>query len=139
MQEIPDSHKDLIDGPVLAVFTTLMPSGQPQSSIVWCDYDGTHVRVNTTRERQKGKNVMRDPRVTLLAIDPQDSGRWIEIRGRVTITEEGVIEHLDKLTREYTERPKFYGDLVPVEQRPLDSRIICLIEPARITLDAIHR
>ena len=138
-RRIPDSHRDLVDSPLLAVLTTMMPDGQPQSSIVWCDYDGTYVKVNTTRERQKGRNVEREPRVTLLVIDPDDDGRWIEVRGRVTLTEEDVIEHLDKLTREYTDRSCFYGDLVPLEQRALDSRVIFLIDPEHITLDAIHR
>ena len=136
---VPDSHRDLVDRPLLAVLTTMMADGQPQSSIVWCDYDGTHLRVNTTRERVKSRNVLREPRVSLLVIDPADSGRWIEVRGRVTLTESAVIEHLDKLTREYTGRARFYGDLFPQEQRALDSRVIFLIEPQRITLDAIHR
>jgi len=139
VKTIPDSHRDLVDRPLLAVLTTLMPDGQPQSSIVWCDYDGRCVRVNTTRERQKGKNVARDPRVTVLGSDPDDSGRWIEVRGHATLSEDGVIEHLDKLTREYTGKARFYGDLVPPEQRALDSRVIFLVAPERITLDAIHR
>jgi hypothetical protein len=41
----------------------MMPDGQPQSSIVWCDYDGACVRVHTTSERQKGKNMQANPKV----------------------------------------------------------------------------
>ncbi len=134
---IPDSHKDLLDEPVHAVLTTMMPDGQPQSSIVWCDYDGTYVRVNTTRERQKGKNMRANPKVTLLVIDLHDAGRWIEVRGEVEITEEGALEHLDEITQQYSDKP-YYGGIFPVEQREKETRIICKIKPKKVNLDAIH-
>lgn len=58
---IPDSHRDLFAEPVHAVLATMMPDGSPQSSIVWADYDGRHVLVNTTLERQKGRNMRVNP------------------------------------------------------------------------------
>ena len=48
---IPTSHVDLLTQPIHGVFTTMMPDGQPQSSLVWCGYDGECACVNTTRER----------------------------------------------------------------------------------------
>jgi len=137
--KIPSSHIDLIVEPICAVLTTMMPDGQPQSSLVWCDYDGEHVRVNTTRERQKGKNMARNPRVSLLVIDMHDSSRWIEVRGEVKISEEGAPEHLDEITRQYTNHPCYYGYVYPEDQREQETRIICRIKPAKINLDAIHK
>ncbi len=100
---IPDSHRDLFIQPVHGVLSTLMPDGQPQSSIVWVDYDGEYVLINTTLERQKGRNLCADPRVTLLVIDPQNASRWIEVRGRVAqVTQVGAEAHADKLTQRYT-------------------------------------
>ena len=32
---IPDSHLDLIAGPVYAVLTTIAPDGQPENTVVW--------------------------------------------------------------------------------------------------------
>ena len=81
---IPDTHRDLLQTPVHAVLTTMMPDGAPQSSIVWVDVDGEYVLINTTLERQKGRNMRNNPKVTVLVIDPRDSSRWIEIRGKVT-------------------------------------------------------
>jgi PPOX class probable F420-dependent enzyme len=137
-REIPDSHKDLLVEPVHAVLTTMMPDGQPQSSLVWCDYDGKHVRVNTTRERQKGKNMQANPKVSLLVIDLHDSGRWLEVRGEVEITEDSALEHLDELTRQYTNKPCYYGHIFPEEQREKESRIVCKIKPTKVNRDAIH-
>ena len=81
----------------------------------------------------------RDPWVTLLVIDPADPGRYIELRGVATLIEACAVEHLDMLTRQYTAYDCFYGDVYPVEQQARETRIICQIEPTKITLDAIHR
>jgi PPOX class probable F420-dependent enzyme len=136
---IPDSHLDLITRPVHGVLTTLMPDGQPQSSLVWCDYDGKHACVNTTCERQKGRNMLRNPKVSLLIVDPEDTGRFLEIRGEVELVYDGAIEHLDHMTRKYTRHPQFYGYVYPRQQKEQETRIICRIHAKKITLDAIHR
>ena len=139
MVTIPDSHRDLVDDPIPGVLTTMMPDGQPQSTLVWCDYDGERVRANTTRERQKGKNMQANPKVTLLVIDPRDAGRWIEVRGEVELVEEGALEHLDRLTRQYTNKTHYYGEIAPAEEIDNETRIICNIRPKKVTLDAIHK
>lgn len=137
--EIPASHLDLVTRPIHGVLTTMMPDGQPQSSLVWCDFDGECVCVNTTRERQKGKNMMGNPRISLLVVDPEDTSRYIQIRGEAELIEEGALEHLDQITRAYTRHPQYYGYVYPFEQKGRETRIICRIHPKKITLDAIHR
>jgi PPOX class probable F420-dependent enzyme len=136
---IPESHVDLLQRSVHGVLTTLMPDGQPQSSLVWCDYDGECARINTTRERQKGKNMGANPRVSLLIVDPDDTSRYIEIRGQVEILEDGALDQLDELTRQYTSHPKYYGYVYPSEQQAQETRILCRVHAVTITLDAIHR
>jgi len=78
---IPDSHRDLVECPPVAALTTITASGYPSTSVVWCDYDGEHVRVNTMRGFAKERNMRRDPRVTLLCYDPREALRYLEIRG----------------------------------------------------------
>ena len=136
---IPESHLDLFTRPVHGILTTLMPDGQPQSSLVWCDYDGECVRVNTSKERQKGRNMLRKPKVSLLVVDPEDTGRYIEIRGEAEVITVGAVEHLDQITRKYTRHPQFYGYIYPIEQRERETRVICRIHIRKITRDAIHR
>ncbi|HET9520977.1 MAG TPA: PPOX class F420-dependent oxidoreductase [Candidatus Limnocylindrales bacterium] len=135
---IPASHLDLLTRPVCGVLTTMLPSGQPQSSLVWVDHDGECATINTTLERQKGRNLLRDPRLSLLIVDPDNTGRFIQIRGRAELVEEGAIEHLDALTRKYTSHPRFYGFVYPVERQARETRVICRIHARRIGLDAIH-
>jgi PPOX class probable F420-dependent enzyme len=96
---IPDSHLDLLTRAIHGVLTTMMADGQPHSSLVWRDYDGACARVNTTRQREKGRNMLANPKVCLLVVDPENTARYLEIRGDVELIEEGALEHLDQLTR----------------------------------------
>lgn len=135
---IPASHLDLLMAPIHAVFTTLMPDGQPQSSLVWCDYDGVCARVNTSLERQKGRNLTRNPNTSLLIVDPENTARFIQIRGEVELVYEGAIPHLNAITRQYTRHPQYYGYVFPLEKRERETRVICRIHAKRATVDAIH-
>ena len=139
---IPESHRDLLQTPVHAILSTLMPDGAPQTSVVWVDTDGTHVLLNTTLERQKGRNMQANPRVTLLVVDPDKTERWIEVRGRVVeMTADGAEAHADLLTERYTHGRKhhFYGEVYTPEQKYKETRVIVRIEPVRVALDAVFK
>ena len=136
---VHDSHLDLLTRPIVGVLTTMLPDGQPQSSLVWVDHDGTCARVNTTLERRKGRDLLADPRVSLLVVDPDDTSRFLAIRGTAELVTDGAEAHLDDLTRRYTGDPAYYGFIYPVEQRERETRVICRIHARRVTLDAIHR
>jgi len=135
---IPASHLDLLTRPICGVLTTMAADGQPQSSLVWVDFDGECARANTTLERQKGRNLLANPKVSLLVVDPDNTARFIQIRGDAELVTGGALEHLDALTRKYTRHPRYYGWIYPVEQQPQETRVICRIHARRITLDAIH-
>lgn len=135
---IPASHLELLTRPICGVFTTMGTDGQPQSSLVWVDHDGTSARVNTTLERRKGRNLLANPKVSLLVVDPENTARFIQIRGDAELLTDGALEHLDALTRRYTRHPGYYGFIYPVEQQAHETRVICRIRARKITLDAIH-
>ena len=135
---IPASHLDLLTRPICGVLTTMGGDGQPQSSLVWVDWDGACARVNTTLERQKGRNLLANPRVSLLVVDPDNPGRYLQLRGHAELLTEGALEHLDGLTRSYTRHPAYYGHIYPAAQRSRETRVICRIHARRNTLDPIH-
>jgi PPOX class probable F420-dependent enzyme len=87
----------------LATVVTLMPNGQPQALLTWVDTDGEHVLVNTEPQRQRARNVRRDPRITVLLHSSADPWDWAEIRGRVVemVTGEEARQHIDELSRKY--------------------------------------
>lgn len=135
---IPPTHLDLLVRPICGVLTTMLPDGQPQSSLMWVDFDGDCARVNTTLERRKGRNLLANPRVSLLIVDPDDTARFIQIRGDAELVTAGAVEHLDELTRKYTHHPCFYGHVYPAEQAARETRVIGRIHARRVTVDAIH-
>jgi PPOX class probable F420-dependent enzyme len=137
--EIPDSHRDLIECPPVAALTTITANGYPSTSVVWCDYDGEHIRVNTMRGFAKERNMRRDPRVTLLCYDPRESLRYLEIRGTVVeMTEDGAAAHLDAIAAKYIGRPvRYFGDVIPARFGQTEVPVLCRIRPDHVVaLDA---
>jgi len=135
---VPASHRDLLDRAICGVFTTMGPDGQPQSSLVWVDFDGECARANTTLERQKGRNLVHNPKASLLVVDPDDTSRYLQIRGDVELVLDGAVDHVDALTRTYAGEPCFYGHIHPASQRYQETRVTCRLHARRVTCDAIH-
>ncbi len=67
------------------------------------DTDGDHILINTEPQRQRSKNVTRNPRITVLIHSADDPWDWAEIRGTVTDTIDGdrARQHIDELSRKY--------------------------------------
>jgi len=138
-RRIPATHLDLVECPPVAALTTVMPDGSPQTSVVWCDFDGTHVRINTMRGFRKERNMQREPKVTLLCYNPREPLRYLEIRGTVVdMTEDGAGEHLDALASKYIGRPiRYFGECIPAEFAAQETPVLCRILPTHvIALDA---
>ena len=137
--QMPASHRDLVQCPPVAALTTVMPDGSPQTSVVWCDFDGDCARVNTMRGFAKERNLRRNPQVTLLCYDPHQPNRYLEVRGRVVeLTETGAAEHLDQLASKYAGRPvHYFGDAIPAHFADTEVPVLCRIRPTRVVaLDA---
>ena len=133
---IPDSHKDLLEGAVNVVLTTVMPDGQPQSTPVWCNLDGNVVLINTMRQFRKAKNIQVNPMVSLLAYRLKEPLRYIEVRGRVAeVTEDGALEHLNELNMLYTGLPNFFGDSVDPKLKDTLTPLKIKIEPIRVRVE----
>ena len=138
MNKIPDDFLDLDNCPRVAALTTIMPNGGPQTTVVWCDFDGIYVRINTMRGFRKEQNMRVDPRVTLLCFDPREPLRSLEVRGRVIeMTEAKALEHLDGLSERYTGVKPYFGACVPIELKEKEIPVLCKILPIHVvTLDA---
>ncbi len=96
----------LAKGQNLATVVTLMPDGQPQALLTWIDTDGEVLLVNTEPQRQRARNVARDPRVTVLIHSSDNPYDWAEVRGHVVGTISGDVAraHVDELSNRYVGR-----------------------------------
>jgi len=132
---IPPTYKDLFERPIVVCLVTLMPDGHPQATPIWADYDGTYVRVNSARGRQKDKNMKQGAKVTVLVIDPDDTGRWLEVRGQVAeVTEVGALQHIDALNLKYEGHADFFAN--KEDERGKEIRVTYKIEPLRINTNS---
>jgi len=128
---IKDNYKDLLERPIVVSLVTLMPDNQPQASPVWFDYDGSHIRVNTARGRQKDINMTERPQVTVLFVDPDNPYRYMEVRGTIDgVTEEGALDHINSLSDRYFGRPDFYAG--NPDRRGKEVRVIYKIKPDHV-------
>ena len=80
---INDDVKALVQGKNFAAISTLLPSGQIQTHVVWVDCDDEHIVINTEVALRKFKNVQADPRVTVMIWDRKNPYFFAEVRGRV--------------------------------------------------------
>ncbi len=80
---IPDDLVDLLERPLIGALGTTRPDGAVQVHPMWFEFDGTDIRFTHTTKRVKYRNLMADPAMTLLVIDPDDTGRYLELRGRL--------------------------------------------------------
>jgi PPOX class probable F420-dependent enzyme len=124
---IPDSHRRLLFEPVIAYLATIMPDGRPQVHPVWCDYDGTYVRVNAAADRQKSRNLQKRGFATILLVDRAGPYFWMEIRGRVVDSgTQGAMDHMHLMARKYTGRDTY----TPL--RAGEVRVMYTIAPERV-------
>lgn len=131
--KIPDTHKGLVELPIVATLATMMPNGQPQTTVIWRKYNGETIDFITSRGTQKEKNIQANPQVSLMTIDPQNPYRYLEIRGEINeLIEAGAGDLLDEITLYYTGKQHYYGDVVPADQKDVDVDLICKIRPTKV-------
>jgi PPOX class probable F420-dependent enzyme len=125
---IPEKYQDLFDKKVFAGLATVMPDGSPQVTPVWIDYDGENVVFNTAVGRQKDKNLVAQPRVSVMLVDPENPYRYLEVRGTVAErTQDGADDHINKMAKKYLGQ-----DVYPFRQ-PGEQRVIFKIKPERVS------
>jgi predicted pyridoxine 5'-phosphate oxidase superfamily flavin-nucleotide-binding protein len=66
---LSDEVKQLVDRPNFAHIATLMSDGSPHSAPVWIGREADLLLVCTEAGSLKGKNTLRDPRVSLSLVD----------------------------------------------------------------------
>jgi PPOX class probable F420-dependent enzyme len=120
---LSDEARELIDGPHTAILATSNRDGRPQSSVIFVKRSGDTVVFSTIRGRLKTRNMERDPRVSLLVL--AHPGRYVEIRGRVDITDDPEKTLLHQMYERHMN-----GATPPAE--PDAERVIVRIHPEKL-------
>jgi PPOX class probable F420-dependent enzyme len=112
-----------------AILGTTRSNGSAQMNPVWYEYDGQSFWLNAADSRAWLEHLRRDPRVTLLLIDPNNMWRWAQIQGEVVEIDDDPqrgADHIDRLSERYLGRP--YGGF-----RVGETRVKVRVEPVRVT------
>ena len=126
MTQLSNAERAFLENPFVGVVTTVHPDGSPQSTVVWVDVDDEGPSINTAYGRVKPRNLARDPRLSLVVVDPGDPYRWVKVSGTGTLVDEGADEHIDRLSKKYT------GQDVYANRTPDEQRVTVRITPRRI-------
>lgn len=70
--------RDFLNEKRFAVLATINPDGSPQQTVMWYELRGDTIVMNTTLSRVKGKNLQRDPRISICI---EDGYRFVTISG----------------------------------------------------------
>lgn len=126
--EITNEARSLLERPVLYNLATVNPNGTIHVNPVWGELHDGKIRLNTAAGRQKHRNLAeRGDAVTVMVQDPEDTQRYVEIRGRVAeMTERNGVEVIDRLAKKYLD-----VDVYPWH-RDDETRVTVTIEPTRI-------
>lgn len=115
-ETLTDTQREFLEQPFYGAVTTLRADGSPHTTVVWVDVDDDAVMFNTAVGRAKERHLRRDPRLSLIVIDPRNAYRWLAVSGRAELTTEGADDQIDKLAKKYLGQDE-YGSRKPGEQR----------------------
>lgn len=102
-QTITPAIKAYLEEPRFAVLATINPDGTPQQTVMWFEFRGDHVMMNTARGRKKDRNLLRDPRISICV---EDGYRYVSLSGPVTLVEDQSVAQQDiaSLAHRYSDR-----------------------------------
>lgn len=126
MATLTEKHREFLQNPFVGVATTLRSDGSPHSTVVWVDASDGDVSFNTAHGRAKPRHLQRDPRVSLLVVDPQNTYRWLAVSGRAELVDEGADDQIDRLAKKYLGK-----DTYPW-RTPEERRVTVRIEPEKV-------
>lgn len=126
MPDFPASHRHLVEAASTGVLATNGKSGYPQVTAVayFLDDDGElKLSLNTTR--QKTKNLMANPKCTMIFVDPANAGRTLEIRADAELAPDPDFAFAKKAGAKY-------GTDFHMHDKPGETRVIVTLHPTKM-------
>ena len=133
--ELAPVHLALLDKPVTACLATARANGRSQLTPVWVNHDGTHLYLNSVRDRVKDRNLRARPDLTLMLLNPDNPYHWLSIDGTVVeiIDEDDAArghlatENIDDLAESYLGTRPY-----PLRDPKGEVRVLYKVAPTRI-------
>jgi PPOX class probable F420-dependent enzyme len=121
----------LLDRVRTASLATVRPDGRPHVAPVWFDLDGDTFVLSTGENTVKGRNMRRDPRVSLCIDDENPPFHFVIIEGTAELTTEDpdLLHWATRIGGRYmgAERAEEYG-----QRNAVPTELLVRITPQRI-------
>jgi PPOX class probable F420-dependent enzyme len=131
MAALTDKQVEFLENPYVGIVTTLREDGSPHSTVVWVDVEDGIPTFNTAMGRKKPANLEKDPRASLLVIDPQDAYKWVAVDGKAELTTDGADPQIDKLAKKYLDKDEY-----PFRQEG-EQRVTVRITPEHVSASGL--
>ena len=125
---LSDTARQLLDGPDFAVLATTNPDGTHHLCVMWVGRDGDDLLLVTKKHRRQYRNLVVDPRASVLVYARDRPTHYLEVRGRVSFQDEGADALMNTLSHTYTGGE--YVSPNPTDARP---RVIVRLTTERAT------
>jgi PPOX class probable F420-dependent enzyme len=109
LRDLDPKYKRLLDEPVTMTLGLIGPDDRIGLTPMWFDYEGDKILVNTASHRHKCEWIRKNPRLTILLVNPNNPYHWVQIKCTVEkeMREwepggEYVTKQLDRIWTKYT-------------------------------------
>ena len=101
-QELSPTALRILRGANVAVLSTLLSDGAPQTTAVWVHEESGRPIVATTKNTLKYSNLLVDPRIALTVFLREDPYVELNLRGRIVqFVDDDQYETIDMLSEKY--------------------------------------
>ena len=127
MTRLTAKQREFLENPFVGMVTEHRADGTLHTTPVWVDSDhGAQISFNTARGRAKERHLLRDPRISLVVVDPDDPYRWLSVSGKATLVDEGADAQIDDLAKKYLGEDEYPW------RTPGERRVTVRIEPEQV-------
>jgi PPOX class probable F420-dependent enzyme len=128
--DIPAELTPLLESTAVAFVSTIGPNGEPQTTPLWFLWGDGALRFSLVAGRQKLRNLRRDPRASVVIVDPAEPTYSVELRGSVDLVADPELE------LERTVAVKYRGE--HVDHEPGLARYAATLRVERVTSQSGH-
>jgi len=78
---------EFLQRPLASQLVTINPSGSPQVTVMWFKYENGALLFTTTTDRNKFRNMQKDPRAVFTVLDPTNMYKWVTVHGKLSVVD----------------------------------------------------
>ena len=80
LSDLDPIYKALLDRPITVTLGLIGPDGRIGMTPMWFDYEGDKVLVNTASHRAKCGWIRKNPKLTILIVNPENAYHWVQLK-----------------------------------------------------------